>query len=79
MAAKLMYNIPMMIHKITPAINQLTNQNSLKSPTKRIRKRYHETMGTSVINSLLSPLSLWIFKDLNQVKASLFKIYICDT
>ena len=36
-----------------------TNQNLLKSPklvSQRIRKRYYKILGTSVINSPLSPL-----------------------
>ena len=72
MADKLKY-IPMMIHKITPSLdynqwlkrmdiqlNELTNQNLLKSPKlwKRIEKRYYKTLETSVLNSPLSPLSL---------------------
>ncbi len=40
---------------------ELTNQNSPKSPKflcQRIRKRYYKTLGTIVINSPLSSLSL---------------------
>ena len=44
----------------------LTNQSKFtKSPnllSQGIRKRYYKTLGTSVINSLLSPLSLWNFR-----------------
>ena len=39
-----------------------TNQNSLKSPkllSQRTRKCYYKTLGTSVINSQLSP-PLWL-------------------
>ena len=42
-------------------LNESSNQNSRKSPkllNQRIRKRYYETFGTSVINSLLFPPSL---------------------
>ena len=60
----------MMMHKIIPSVyqnelliqlNDLTNINSLQSPkflSQRLIKRYHKTLGTSVINSSLSPLSL---------------------
>ena len=37
-----------------------TNQNSLNSPkllSQRIRKHYYKTLGNSVINSTLSPIS----------------------
>ena len=43
--------------------NALTNKNSLKSPKllrQRIRKRYFKNLGTSVINSQMSPPSLYI-------------------
>ena len=46
-------------------LNESTNQNSLKYPKllgKRIRKRNYNTLGTSVINSLLS-LSLIVGKN----------------
>ena len=66
----------MMIHKITPAvdynywfmINEVTNQNSIRSPKllrQPIRKRYYKTLGTSVINSLMSPRSLKFLMWLN--------------
>ncbi len=38
--------------------NESTNQNLLNSPkffSQRIRKRYYKTLGTSVINSPISP------------------------
>ena len=61
----------MLINKITPSITELwlkrldtqlnkpTNQNLLKVP-KVVRSTNKKTLGTSVINSLLSPLSLCI-------------------
>ena len=64
----------MMIHKIIPSVdfnewlkhvdtqlNEPTNQNSIKALKlliQRIRKRYILTLGTSVINSVMSPPSL---------------------
>ena len=64
----------MMIHKIAPPVDlnqwlkrlnnyldESTNQNSLKSPKivkPTNKKRYYETLWTSVINSPLSPPSL---------------------
>ena len=58
MADKLMY-IPI---DGTQNYNQLieaTNQNSLKFPKfQRIRKHCYKTLGSSVINSPLPPLSL---------------------
>ena len=67
----------MMIHKITPSVdynyllkrletqlNHPTNENSVKAPKvikQRIRKRYYKTLGTSVIDSSLSPLSLYLW------------------
>ena len=42
-------------------LDKQTNQNALKSTkllSQRIRKRYSKTLGTSVINCSLSPLSL---------------------
>ena len=67
----------MMIYKITPYIRaklvderlntqpyKPTNQNSLKSPkllSQLIRTRYYSTLGTNVINSKLSPPSLYYF------------------
>ena len=65
-----------MMHKITHCRLKLvvgtlehwtykaTNQNSLKSPKlliQRIRNLYYKTLGTSVINSPLSPISLFCF------------------
>ena len=61
----------MIIAKITPSIsrwnvwtdthlNKPTNQNSQKLFSKQIRNCYHKTLGTSVINSPLSPPSLII-------------------
>ena len=66
---------PMMIHKITASVNwnywlkclntqldELTNQNLLKSPkllSQQIRKRCFKTLGTSVLNSTMSPLLPW--------------------
>ena len=63
----------MLISKIVPSVdqtkwlkrfntqlNELINQYSQKSPKlliNRIRKGYYKTLGTSVINSSLSPLS----------------------
>ena len=71
MADKFMYIYPMMIHKITTSVdenywlkrlntqfNESTNQNSVVQPSQRLRKCYYKTLGTSVINSSLSPLSL---------------------
>ena len=43
-----------------------TNQIHKSPPkllSKRIRKRYYKTLGTSVINSPLCPLSLHCYKD----------------
>ena len=43
--------------------NALTNKNSLKSPkllSQRIINRYYKNLGTSVINSQMSPPSLYI-------------------
>ena len=64
----------MMKHKITTSVDhnkwlkrlntqlyEPTNQNSKKVPkvvSQQIRKRYYKSLGTSVINSPLSPLSL---------------------
>ena len=61
----------MVIHKITPyllrslvktfELNEPINQNLLKHPkllSQRIRKRFHKTLGTIVINSPLSSPSL---------------------
>ena len=41
--------------------NELTNQNSINAPKvvkPTIRKLYYKTLGTSVINSPISPISL---------------------
>ena len=38
-------------------LNELTNQNSIKFSSQRIRKRYYKTLDTSVINSPMSTLS----------------------
>ena len=64
----------MMIYKINPSVNynqwlkrfdnqlkEPTNQSLIKVPKsliQRIRKRYYKTLGTTVINSPMSPLSL---------------------
>ena len=61
----------MMIHKITPSIdenlwlkslnielNEPANQNSLKSTKSTNKKCYYKTLGTSVLNSPLSFFSL---------------------
>ena len=40
-------------------VNKSINQNTLKSSIKEKGKHYYKTLGTSVINSLLSPLSLF--------------------
>ena len=57
MADKLIY-IP---NNDTKKLRFSVNQNSQRSPkllSERIRKHYYKTLGTSVINSPLSPLSL---------------------
>ena len=41
------------LERLDTQLNKPTNQNSLE-----IRKRYYKTLGTSVINSPLSPLFL---------------------
>ena len=71
---KNLYTSPMMTYKITPSVycnwwlknldtqvNELTNQNSIKSSKllgQQIRKHYYKTLGTIVINILMSPPSL---------------------
>ena len=73
MADKLIHT-PMIVHKIIPSVDynlllkrlntqlyEPTKQNSLKSPkllSQRIKKRYYKTLGASVINRPLSPLSM---------------------
>ncbi len=65
---------PMMINKISPSVDynhwlkrfntqlsKQTNKNSINSPkllSQQIRKKYYKTLGTSVINSPMSPPSL---------------------
>ena len=49
------------LKRLDTQLNKPTNQNLLKSPkflSQQIRKCYYKTLGTSVINSPLSPLSL---------------------
>ena len=68
MADKLMYfpndytlNFPLRMLKLVAETFKPTNQNSFKSPkllSQQIRKRYYKTLGTSIINRQLSPLSL---------------------
>ncbi len=76
MADKLMY-IPMMIYKITPAIDyncwwkrlktssyEPTNQNSTKVPKGNKYEKVilkKKTLGNNVINSPMSPLSMEVF------------------
>ena len=61
----------MMKHKITPSVDynkwlkhldieiiEPINQKSPKLISKQIRKRWYKALGTSVMNSSLSPLSL---------------------
>ncbi len=57
----------MMINKITPSVDKINgsnpqhnepiNQSSPKLLNQRIRKCYYKTLGTSVINSPLFPIS----------------------
>ena len=52
--------LQLMVEMFEHWTNEQTNQNSLESPklfSKRIRKCYCKTLGTSVINNPLSPLS----------------------
>ena len=49
-------------------LNETINQNSIKSLkllSQRIIKRYYKTLGTSVINSQLSPPSLILIRAIN--------------
>ena len=49
------------LKRLDTLLNELTNQNSNKSPkllSQRIRKRYNKTLRTSVINIPMSPPSL---------------------
>ena len=54
------YNL--LLKRLDTQFNESTKQNSIKGlkavDKKRIRKRYYITLGTSVINSLLSPPNL---------------------
>ena len=49
---------------VVETIEQSTNKNSLKSPKllrQQIRRRDYKTLGTSVINSPLTPLSMLFY------------------
>ena len=50
-----------LINTLEHSTYELTNQNSPKV-TKGVKPTNKKTLGTSVINSLLSPLSLWTYK-----------------
>ena len=65
MANKLMFipkdytqNYPFCSLKLVVQTLEHSIKQSPQSLSQRIRKRYHETLGTSVINSTLSTLSL---------------------
>ena len=53
--------LKLMVETFEHSTYKSTNHNSLKSPkmlSQRKRKLYYKTLGTSVINSSLSPLSM---------------------
>ncbi len=67
MTDKLMYILndythfyPRLVKTFEQSINEQINQNSLKLLCQQIRKRYYITLGTSVTNSPLSPLYLFL-------------------
>ena len=53
------------LKRLNTQLDKPTNRNSEKKSPKmlsQIRKRYYKSLGTSVINSPLSPLSLQVMK-----------------
>ena len=84
MADKLMYisndntqNYPFCrVKLVVETLEQSTNHNSLKSPkllSQRIKKLYYKTLGTSAINSPLSPIFL-AFNPYKQMSQNRFRI-----
>ena len=57
--------LQLVVESLETQLNRPTNQNSLKfSKFKPIRKRNLNTLGTSVMNSSLSPVSIYISREL---------------
>ena len=50
--------LKLVVERLDTQLNETTNQNSPKLFSQRVRKLYYETLGTSIINSLMSPPSV---------------------
>ena len=60
---KIIHSVPhnCWLKRLNTQLDKSTNQKLIKVPKERIRKHYQNTLGTSLINSPLSPSFLYVY------------------